>query len=320
MKGPALEADKGSRKADVRRPLTDTHFALILVAPAMLVLVGLGVYPLVTSLSDGFFDASLLSTEKRFIGLANLIETVTGPFPRVLGNTLAFSLGSTLLSAAIGLGAALLLNRGIKGQAWLRGIFLFPWVIPGAIGSFIWLWILNANYGVLNGFLRLIGLIDTNIFWFSERWLAMGALIIVKSWNSFPWMMVMFLAGLQGVPRELLESASVDGANSFQRFRNVTVPHLKGVIGVVLLLATIWNFQHFEIIYVLTGGGPAGGTATFSVELYRLAFQRYDTGLAGALGLLWVLCLSGFAFVFLRNAGSEDESDNRKLSESESQA
>jgi multiple sugar transport system permease protein len=130
----------------------------------------------------------------------------------------------------------------------------------------------------------------------------MAGLIVAKVWASFPWMMVMLLAGLQTVPTDLHEAAEVDGAGTIRRFFAITVPHLKGIIGIVVLLEFIWSFQHFDIIYIVTGGGPAGRTQTFATSVYQTAFQGFDLGRAGALGLLWMIILLVLVVAYVRYA------------------
>jgi len=136
----------------------------------------------------------------------------------------------------IGAGLALALNTGIRGRTFLRGILLFPWLVPSVVVSFLWMWIFNANYGVANGVLQALGIIDEPQAWLAQPGTAMAAVIIAKTWASFPWMMVMLLAGLQTVPPELHEAAEVDGAGAARRLTSITLPHLKGIIGLVLLL------------------------------------------------------------------------------------
>jgi multiple sugar transport system permease protein len=184
----------------------------------------------------------------------------------------------------------------------LRGVFLVPWLVPGVVVSFLWMWIFNANYAVLNALLEGVGLIDAPQAWPAKPGTAMAAVIVAKSWQSFPWMMVMLLAGLQTVPGELHEAAEIDGAGTIRRFFSITVPHLRGIIGLVLLLEFIWNFQHFDIIYVLTGGGPAGTTQTFATAVYETAFRGFDLGKAGALGLLWMVLLMVLVVFYVRRA------------------
>ncbi|KAA0970755.1 sugar ABC transporter permease [Aureimonas fodinaquatilis] len=281
-----------------RRGFSDTQFAIFLVVPAMALFALVSLYPLFSSLSLAFFERSLLSSDMRFVGVSNIVRVFNASFLPVLWNTIVFSVGSVLCSTFLGFIAALLLNRGIHGQAVLRGILLFPWVTPSAVVAFIWLWIYNPNYGVLNGALRVMEVIDTNVHWLGSPTPAMIGLIVAKTWSTFPWMMTMFLAGLQTVPRELVEASAIDGAGPVRRLWYVTIPHLRNLFAVVLLLGTIGNFQHFETIYVLTEGGPFGSTTTLAVEMYRRAFQSYDLGMAGALGLLWMVVLSVLAIAY----------------------
>lgn len=287
-----------AQRSSIRRGFSDGQFALFLVLPALALFSFVSLYPLISSLSLSFFERSLLSPDSRFVGFDNIVRTLNGRFFPSLWNTIVFSVGSVLLSTIIGFFAAILLNRGIKGQALLRGVLLFPWVTPTVVVAFIWLWIYNPNYGVLNGILRVMGVTDTNVHFLGSPGLAMAGLILAKSWNTFPWMMTMFLASLQTVPRDLLEAATIDGAGAGRRLWHVVVPHLRNVIAVVLLLGTIGNFQHFETIYVLTEGGPFGTTSTLAIEMYRQAFESYNLGRAGALGLLWMIVLSVLAVAY----------------------
>lgn len=257
-------------------------------------------YPLVGALVTAFFKQSLVVPGRTFVGLDNLRAVLADDFWPILRQTVIFSVGATVAPFIIGSGLALALNTGIRGRTFLRGILLFPWLVPSVVVSFLWMWIFNANYGVANGVLEGLGIIDTPQAWLAQPATAMAAVIIAKTWASFPWMMVMLLAGLQTVPPELHEAAEVDGAGAVRRFTSITLPHLKGIIGLVLLLELIWNFQQFDTIYVLTGGGPAGSTKTFAVAVYETAFQGFDLGRAGALGLLWMALLLPMMVVYVR--------------------
>lgn len=158
----------------------------------------------------------------------------------------------------------------------------------------------------LNGILRSIGVIDSNINWLGMP-SVMAAVIISKAWQTFPWIMVMILAGLQTIPADLTEAAAIDGAGRWRIFLNVTVPQLRGISSVVLLLSFIWNFQHFENIYVMTGGGPAKATTTFSIAVYQTAFQAFDLGRAGAIGIWWMVFLSLLVVAYLKFSMNEEE-------------
>ena len=281
-------------------PRTNSLFALLLIAPAAALLVAVLIYPLLGALINAFFNVSLLSPDRQFVGADNLIHLLGGQFWQLLGTTLTFAIPATVAPFVIGLLAALGLNQKMRGRAVVRSLFLFPWVLPGVVVSFLWLWIFDANYGVLNGLLRELGIIHQNIGWLNSGPGAMTALIVARTWASFPWLMVMILAALQSFSSEPYEAARVDGANAWQRFWAITWPGLVPVVTIVTLLEFIWNFQQFDLIYVLTGGGPAGATTTFSLAVYEAAFKGFDLGTAGALGLLWMIILLPVVIVYLR--------------------
>jgi multiple sugar transport system permease protein len=273
-------------------------FAFVLVLPGLALLVAVVAYPLLTALVTAFFKQSLVVPGREFVGFQNIIDVLQGDFFKLLGQTMVFTLGTTIAPFVIGFAIALALNTRIRGAKVLRGLMLIPWLVPGVVVSFLWMWIFNANYGVANAVLGLFG-IEAQA-WLAQPQTAMFAVIVAKTWQSFPWIMVMLLAGLQTVPQELHEAAEMDGAGTIRRFFSITVPQLKGIIGLVLLLEFIWNFQHFDIIYVLTGGGPAGSTQTFATAVYETAFRGFDLGHAGALGLLWLILLMALVVVYVR--------------------
>ncbi len=289
-----------------RLRLSDTQFGILLALPALALFAAITIYPLFSSMYQGLLEKSLLWPGQEFVGTENIRAVLDDDFMPLLRTTLTFTLYATLLPFVIGFAVALILNTSMRGQGLLRSLFLLPWLIPTVVVSFLWMWIFNANYGVLNGLLRQTGLIAENINWLGHRERAMFAVIIAKSWNTFPWMAVMLLAGLQTIPRELNEAAAIDGAGRARIFRHITIPQLRGIIGTVLLLSFIWNFQHFEMLYVMTTGGPAKATTTFSVAVYKTAFQKFDLGEAGAIGILWMALLSVIVALYLK-FGTDNE-------------
>jgi len=293
----AADADGSAGTRGTR--LGNKSFVFLLLLPGLVLLLAVVLYPLVRSLITAFFKESLVYPGSSFVGFSNIIDVLTDDFGQLLGQTLIFTVGSTVLSFLLGIGLALVLNQRFHGQRFLRGAFLIPWLVPGVVVSFLWMWIFDANYGVLNGILQQLHVIDHPVAWLFNTDAARTALIIAKSWSSFPWMMVMLLAGLQTVPTDLHEAAAMDGAGSIRRFFAVTWPHIRGVAGLVILLEFIWNFQHFDTIFVLTGGGPAGTTQTFATQVYDTAFKGYDLGHAGALGLLWMVLLMVLVVVYV---------------------
>lgn len=294
---------------NARQPkhLSDRTFGFLLTLPAVVLFAAIVLYPLIGSLTTSLFQQSLVIPGRSFVGLDNFRHVLDDQFWPVLQNTLVFTVFSTACPFILGFALALALNTRLPGRAVLRGAFLFPWVIPGVVVSFAWLWIFNANYGLLNGVLVQLGLIDAPVSWLGDPTTAMLAVIVAKTWASFPWIMVMLLAGLQTVPATLHEAAAMDGAGTLRRFWHITLPHLRGIIGIVVLLEVIWNFQHFDMIYVLTGGGPAGATTTFAVAVYETAFKGFDLGRAGALGALWLLLLLVLVVGYVRLAEREEK-------------
>ena len=286
--------------------LSDSQVGMLLVLPALVLFVLVIMYPLVNSMYIGLLDKSLIWPGQEFVGFENVQKVLDRDFVDLLQTTLTFTVGSTVLPFVIGFVVALLLNVPVRGIGLLRGLFLLPWLIPAVVVSFLWMWIFNANYGVINGILRNMGLISENINFLGQQSTAMWAVVIAKSWNTFPWIAIMVLAGLQTIPAELYEAASIDGAGRIQQFWNITVPQLRGVITTVVLLSFIWNFQHFETLYVMTSGGPAGSTTTFSVAVYQEAFEAFDLGMAGAIGLLWMALLSVIVGIYLYFGFEED--------------
>ncbi|MGW7428178.1 carbohydrate ABC transporter permease [Streptomyces sp. NPDC054861] len=288
--------------------LPDSTFAVLLVLPGLALFATIILYPLLASLTTGFFRQDLRFPGREFVGLSNFADVLQRNFWPTLEHTLVFAGGTTVAAFGIGFALALALNAGLKGSGFMRGLFLFPWVIPGVVTSFLWMWIFNANYGLLNGLLIKAGLMGEAVSWLGEPGTAMLAVIVTKTWASFPWMMVMMLAGLQTVPGELYEAAAVDGAGMFRRFRSITWPSVRSIGLLALLLEFIWNFQHFDTIYVLTGGGPANSTQTFAVAVFQDAFQGFDLGRASALGGLWMLLLLALVGGYLFLSHREDPS------------
>lgn len=290
----------------MRGGLTERQFAFLLVLPALCLLGFVSVYPLVHSLILGFTDASLLKSTSTWVGFENYSRLFQAPrFYRVLGNTAVFVVGATSLSFFIGFALALFLNHIIKGKGVLRGACLLPWLLSPIVVSFLWMWIFNTHYGVLNGILRQLGIIHKPFPWLSKPSTAMLPIIIAKTWQSFPWVMAILLGALQTVSREQVEAARIDGAGDWRIIRYIVLPHMRPVMQIVIILSIMWNLQHFDTIWVMTQGGPVGATTTLSVEVYKKVFFEWDSGSAGALGSVWMVLalvliwgyskLSGFA-------------------------
>jgi multiple sugar transport system permease protein len=292
----------GNNPLGARKKLTESQFGFLLAIPAIAVFCFIILYPLVNSIIMSFTNQSLLTKTREFVGLKNYITVFSDPnMTQVFTNTLIFVIATTLLSFLLGLIWATILSQGFRGSEFMRGVTLVNWIIPGTAIGFLWMWIFNGQYGVINSLLKNIGLIDSNIIWMGKPATAMITVIFARSWQILPWNMAFLLAGIIGIPKEQIEAAKIDGAGNMQIFLRVILPGMKFIIFMVLILGFIGNLQHFDIIWVMTQGGPGRSTATLAIEIYRTAFQSWNIGKASSIGVIWVILISIFAFFYLRS-------------------
>lgn len=268
------------------------------ILPALLVIAGLLFIPIVRAVLMSLTDVRLLSIGRaRFVGLANYVEFFTSPsFTRVMVATLVYVIGGVSLTYVFGMFTALILNRDFLGRGLARTILIVPWAVPQVVLVIIWQWMLNPRYGVLNYFLNVAGLVEGDFSWFSSAPTAMTAILLATLWKQYPLGMLILLAGMQSIPRELYEVAEVDGASALQRFRYITLPGLRYITSVLLLLLTIWHFGNFTIIWLMTQGGPADATATLTIFSYLHAFKLSRIGYGAAIGVV-ILCIALFITV-----------------------
>lgn len=289
-------------QGDIKKDrLTDGQFGFLLLLPALIVFSVIVLYPFISAVSSSFFKADMLTTKRTFIGLDNFKSILTDPnFLKILMNTFIFVVGTTLLSFVLGFIWAILLNQGFRGSEILRGITLVNWIIPGTAIGFLWMWIFHGQFGVLNYVLKSLGIIKDNITWLADPKFSMLAVIIARTWQYMPWFMALLIGGLKGISYDMIEAARIDGANNFKVFTKIILPSMKNIIYFVLLLGTIAGLQHFDIIWVMTTGGPGISTTTLSVEVYKTAFQNWNLGRASAIGTIWVVILSVFMVLYLK--------------------
>lgn len=283
-------------------------FAIGLILPAFAMLCITIIMPLIHIIWMSFHDYSLLNTKNiqwnQFENYVSLFGEKE--FWRSFMRTIVYVSITVLIQFVLGMSVALLLNKEFPGRNLVRGLIFLPWTIPTLIVAVIWMWIMQPQYGVLNYILKSIGLISHNVSWLASTKTAMGSIIAAAVWRQLPFMMVMLLAGLQTVPQDLVEAATIDGASKRQVFSNITVPSIMSVIKTVTLTAIIGNFQMFTLFYNMTAGGPVRATTTLTVYTYETAFMSYNLGKGAAIGVVWMLFLIGFGTLY-----------NRRLSKSE---
>jgi multiple sugar transport system permease protein len=278
----------------------------LLLAPVLVVMLILVVWPFSTAIWISFTDKSI-GRDANWVGLSNFAQVVSSPrFLRSLQNSLIFTVVAIALKFVLGMAMALVLNKAFFGRNFLRAYFLVPWVLPGFVAYMIWRWFLDPLQGVLNYALTDLGLITFPLEFLSSPTWALPSVIVAHVWRSFPFFGVAFLAGLQNIPSEQYEAAAVDGANGWQKFLFVTLPGLRHVILVVLMLSTIWTFNAFEPIYLLTGGGPADATMVYTVLAYEMGIVNMRLGEASAVPVL-ILPILGLFIVALSGLMNRDE-------------
>jgi len=287
--------------------ISNAQFGFLLALPALLIFSFIVLYPFVNSLFMSLFDRSLIYPTQEFVGFDNFRRVISDPnFTGVIRNTVIFVFGTTAVSFILGFIWALILNQGYRGSEFFRGVTLCAWIIPGAAIAFLWMWIFHGQYGVLNYVLRSIGVLERNYTWLGSRQFAMLAVILARGWQAMPWFMLLLLGGLKGISFDQVEAARIDGAGNIRVLWNVVLPGMRQIISVTLLIGIIMSLQHFDIIWVMTQGGPARGTTTFSIEVYRNAFQNYHLGRAAAVGAIWSAILSVFVVMNLRARAQEE--------------
>lgn len=288
-------ARKGGLKAG------ESRFGMLLLLPAVAAFCLVVLKPFIEALLLSFQRFTIEMSEPRWIGLSNYRRVLSDEL--LLGSfvtTAIFVAAATFFSIFLGLCWAILLNQPFRGRDTLRGLSLLPWVMPAVVASFLWGWIFNSRYGLVNAAALELGLIEFPVAWLSTGAGAMAAVVITKVWLSVPLFMSFFLAGLASMDREQLEAARVDGAGNFRVIKDHILPHLRPVLLVTVVLGMIGNLQHFDTIWALTGGGPVRATSVLSVEVYRRAFEQWDLGIAATLGVLWLFTIMPPAYFYLR--------------------
>jgi multiple sugar transport system permease protein len=257
-------------------------YALIL--PLLLVMIGLLAYPVISALLISFQDKRL-GLPGRYIGLDNYAELLFKDrrFRSVARNSFVFTFGAVFGKLIIGMAMAIVLNQRIKARNIFRGWLLLPWVAPTFVTALTWRWMFDGTSGVINFILMGFGLLDVPVAWLGHGSTALLAVIITNIWHGFPFFGVSLLAAMQAIPAELYEAAEVDGASPWQRFRHITVPGVRTVLIIVAMLSTIWTFNDFQIVYIMTGGGPAFATHIFATYSYYVGFSGSRLGYAVAI-------------------------------------
>ncbi len=273
----------------------ESRLGYLMIAPAMICILTVAIYPLFQTFRLSLFDMQLqFPADTKFIGLGNYLNILGDMrFADALGITAIFTGTSVALELCIGMIMALLMNRAFKGTGIVRAAVLVPWAIPTAVSGMMWSFIYNDQFGVLNDILTRLKLIHGNIAWLGTTGSALGAIIFTDVWKTAPFMGLLLLAGLKGIPDEIYESSKVDGAGAIRQFFQITLPLLKPALLVALIFRTMEAFRIFDLVFIMTGGGPGNTTETLAIYTYKTLFRNLDFGLGSAMAVML------FFFVFL---------------------
>jgi len=297
--GPIAPSEASGSTVSGRRFRRRRLVGYAFVAPVFLFLCAIIVFPL----GHAFWTSlqRVRGLRSTFVGAANYVHVLTDDtFWHSLWLSFAFTSVSVALHMLLGLALALLLDELKSARTALRIAFLSPWMVAPAVGATIWLWLLEPQFGVVNYLLRVAGIVDAPVAWLGEPALAFASIVVVDVWRGVPFVMLLMLAGLQTVPPEQYEAASMDGASAWQRFRFVTLPNLRYLLIVATTLDVINTVRHYDIIGVMTAGGPAEATEVLPVLLYNTAFRANRFGEAAAIGVLLLLIVLALSTFYIR--------------------
>lgn len=302
---------KAREEAPVRRTgLTDRGLAFTMVLPAAVLIAVFAVYPFGIAVWNSFNDVDIATGAGVFNGVDNYIAIFSRPEVLAAGlRTVLWTGGNMILQVGIGIGVALLLNAGLRGQAFLRGLVLFPYMVPAIVVAMIFQFMFNDVTGVVNYLLQSIGLIQEPISFLSNPDLLLGTAVVVNVWKYSPFFMIIVLARLQSIPRELNEAVSMDGGGAIRRFTAVTLPSIMPVVLAGMMLRTIWTAYDFDLPFLLSnGGGPDQAAVTVPLAIRSLAFESNSIGEASALAVVTAIVLTGAAYAYMRGYGRAEKS------------
>jgi multiple sugar transport system permease protein len=277
----------------------ESSLGIILMLPGALVLMVFMAYPFFLGIWLSLTD-SVIGQMGEYVGLRNFADLLTDTiFHQTAWNTMIYALVTVPFKAALGLGLALVLNQHMRFSNPIRAAVMMPWIVPTALSTLGWFMIFDPVFSPISWLFKHFGLITQNINFLGDPKLAISSVCLANIWRGTPFFGITILAGLQAVPNELHEAAAIDGAGMWHRFRHVTVPHIKGVVLIAALLSVIWTFADFQLIYVLTKGGPANQTHIFGTYAYQIGLVATDIGLGAAIALYMFPILSVFAVILL---------------------
>ena len=280
---------------------------VVLIGPTVLAFCAVIVYPLISAIYLSLFSIYTPTLEGEWVGLSNYADLLAkGEFWSSLWTNIIWTVGTLTLQIIFGVGMALILHQNMLFRALARSLILFPYFVSTVVAVLVWRWLFNDLYGILNHFVMWTGASDMPVDWLGSMPNALLSVILVGAWKYFPFVVIATLARLQTIPDSLYEAASIDGAGPVARFFDVTLPQLRDVLVVIIMLRAIWDFKEFDLIYLLTGGGPVTSTQTLPLLVYKEAFALNQMGMASAYAVMMMALMLVFMIVYIRRTTEKE--------------
>jgi multiple sugar transport system permease protein len=286
-----------------KKNLRDSLIPYLFITPCAILIAVIVCFPLILGIVNSFLDINLfIKRPVSFVGFENFINLFKDRlFSIAFYKSVIWTLVILVGEMIIGLPIAWLLNKDIKGRKFFRMLFLIPWVIPNAIAAIIWKWIYAEQYGLLNYTLKKLGIIDNYISWLGISNISFWAVLTAALWKIIPFVVLVILAALQSVEKDIYEAAEVDGANEIQKFFHITLPSIKNIVIIVAILTSIWNFNQFEMIQLLTRGGPGTATLTMPIYSYELFLESFQVSYASSAATIMLIAMAIPMYIYVKN-------------------
>ncbi|MCJ0925134.1 carbohydrate ABC transporter permease [Mammaliicoccus sciuri] len=275
--------------------------SMLFILPSLLIVVLLLIYPIFSSIYFSFTSKNLIKSDYDIVGFENFKFVLSSiEFYEALWVSVKWTILSIVGQLAVGFVAALTLNKLPKFSGLFRVLLIIPWAFPTIVIGFTWKWLLNDVSGFIPNLLTTIGLTNANLDFLSNDMLVFGTVVFINIWFGAPLFMVNILSALQTIPKEQYEAAVMDGANAWQSFTNITLRHIRSVIGLLVVLRTIWVFNNFELLFLITGGGPSGATTTIPIYAYKTGWGLMQLGTASSITILLLIFLISISLIYFK--------------------
>ena len=297
-----------------RKPFLQRHLGPVLTLPALTVIFGVLVIPVVYALMTSFSKVNPSDHSLTFTGLANYAKIFSDKyFWNSLKLTLVFTIVTVFAEIVLGVGAALVLNQPFRGRGFVRGVMILPWALPSVVNAVLWKWIFHANYGALNALLSQIGLISKYKLWLGTPKSAFWCVVAANIWKETPYVVLLTIAALSNISSDYYEAARVDGSNAWKSFWRITLPLISPVVMILTITKTIWALQTFDLVHIMTGGGPASGTELMSVYIQKNTFKYLEFGYGAAMSFILMLVCLVLTVIYIRSFTEKEEPSRKRV-------